>query len=376
MKPLKDYVGPVLVSAFAMVLVPGRAPAQSVSIIDTSLQSCGTKTPIVPRQDAKVFDPSRISATLNGVWRGRVLGHYPPNLVAPDGYLNVNYFMVVDTQQDEVLILEQLSPKRSAPQPQPGAPAWSFLTCGGQYFPPAPPQVHEFQKVSDNVEDARAILKDATGIDFSNAEPLVSGAWQILVDHGYFNVLRFPAFAGGLWKPFVTGNIQNDVEFPVLNMECQAEFRGGGITAALFQPGVPIRGAEAAQFVGVTIPGKGDFLVASLGNGLEWLKKAIEGGLINAFIDKVVIGPLAPAPFVITDVFFDAAGDEVTISWPSAAGKAFQVERSNDLKNWDEIGAVTATQNTSSFTDKKLRGSKTSRYYRVRRQRTDNRPRK
>lgn len=380
MKLFKNDVGLVLIVGFAMVFVPGRAPAQVEPVVEADLKAlvqtdvgcCGRKEPVVTKKEARAFHPARIKDTMHGIWRGRVSGDYPQRLIAPDGYLNVNYFMVIDMKHGEALILEQLTSKRAVPQAKPGAPVWSFLTCGGQYLPPSPAQVHEFQKVSDDIEDARAMLKESTGINFSvdalgTAEPLVSAAWRKLVAEKYFDELRFPAFAGGLWKPIKTGNVKNEEGIPLFNLECQAEYRGGGITAALFQPGLPIRGTETARFVGVSIPGKSDHLVASLGNGVQMVKEATEGGLINAYMDKVTLGPLGPTPFAITDVYYDADKDEVTISWPSEAGKTFRIERSTDLKNWAEIGVVTGKGDTSSFTDNKLPGSRRSLYYRIRR---------
>jgi len=200
--------------------------------------------------------------------------------------------MSVDVKHAETLVLEQLSPKRAAPKAQPGAPAWSYMMCGRErYLPAHPAQVHEFQKVSDNVADARALLQESTGLTFDSKDFVLSTAWQKLVETKYFDTARYGAYAGGLFKPFQIGNTTTDDGKSVFAMKFPAEYRGSGGTAARFETGVPMRGVEHGQFVGVTTAA-GDFLVASLGNGQEMAKAVEAGGVINMFFDKVVIGPL------------------------------------------------------------------------------------
>jgi hypothetical protein len=231
---------------------------------------------------------------MNGIWRGRVSGEYPEAVIAADGFLNVDYYMIVDVKRSEALILEQLSPKRAAPRPRPGAPTWSYLMCGRErYLPAHPAQIHEFQKVSDNIVEGRAILESSTGLKFGDGEFVLSAAWQKLVDQKYFDDFRYGAYAGGLFKPFQIGNVARDGK-SVVAMKMSAEYRGGGGTAARFESGVPLRGVESGEFAGFSTS-SGDFLVASLGNGTEMAKETDQvagGDIINMFFDKVLIGPL------------------------------------------------------------------------------------
>jgi hypothetical protein len=274
---------------------PTMSKAQLAAVTTMDMKACSEKVPVVPQGNVQAFPQDRIERTLHGIWRGRVSGEYEKQFLAKDGFLNVDYYMVVDTKRKEALVFEQLGPKRAVRAPKAGAASWSFLMCGRErYLPHHPAQVHEFQKVSDNVEDARTLLGTSTGLTFTDKSDVVlSSAWQRLVSTKYFDNLRAPAYAGGLFKPFEMKTVTEDGK-SMFSMRYEAEYRGGGATAAKFQSGVPIRGAESGQFVGVTTA-TGDFLVSSLGNGSEFKKEAQDGGLINMFFDKVVIGPLAGA---------------------------------------------------------------------------------
>lgn len=272
-----------------------RATADLEGLAKTDLKACAQRLPVISQNNRRVFPQDRIEKTLNGIWRGRVNGEYPQPVLADDGFLNVDYYMIVDVKRSEALVLEQLSPKRAAPRPRPGAPTWSYLMCGRErYLPSHPPQIHEFQKVSDNVVDARAILESSTGLKFDEKEFVLSAAWQKLVEQKYFDDLRYGAYAGGLFKPFQIGNVVRDGK-SVFAMKYPAEYRGGGGTAARFESGVALRGIEQGEFAGFSTR-SGDFLVSSLGNGTEMLKEAeseVAGGdIINMFFDKVLIGPL------------------------------------------------------------------------------------
>jgi hypothetical protein len=247
-----------------------------------------------------VFSAERIENTLSGVWRGRVSGDYDKQFLAEDGFVNVDYYMIVDVRRGEALVFEQFGSERAAPEPKPGAPVWSYVFCGREnYVPRHPAQVHEFVKVLDNVEDARALLRISTGLKLAdNGELVLSDVWQELVETKYFDdPSRSLAYAGGLFKPFKIGNVPYGVKGGfLLEMDMQAEYRGSGQTAAKFTPGVPIRGFERGKFLGVGA-NSGDFLVASftLGDEVYSDKESTEGGLIKMAYDKIVIGPLAPS---------------------------------------------------------------------------------
>ncbi len=268
------------------------APAPIASLVKVDLNNCASSAPIVPASSVRNFSVDRVARTLHGIWRGRVSGDYPPELIAADGYVNVDYYWIIDTEHGEALILEQLSPVRAAHAAPAGAPALSFLTCGRDgYVPRHPKQVHEFQKISSNLEDARAMLKTSTGLVVDDAELSLSAVWQQLVDTRYFDTARFGAYAGGLFKPFDLTSGTTVVGTPMVSLAYQAEYRGSGQTAAKFETGVPILGRESAGFIGVST-GTADYLVSTVGNGVEWLKEDVVTALINMIMDKVVLGPL------------------------------------------------------------------------------------
>jgi hypothetical protein len=315
---MKNYISPILICGFTLISSTAcshraaiQAPAavgpsaRLPAIVATDLKACADRMPVVAQADAKVFSQDRIEKTLNGIWRGKVWGDYPKGFLK-DGLLNVDYYMIIDVKRGEALVFEQFGDKRSVPEPKAGAPLWSWLMCGKEnYTPPHPPQVHEFQKVSDNLADARSLLRTSTGMSIADtAELVLSDTWQRLVDTKYFDHVRSRAYAGALFKPFDIGNATTEGT-SLFSMKYQAEYRGGGITAARFQRGVPIRGVEQGQFVGVST-GPGDFLLSSAGNGVGaggavaaagspvgFSKVASQGGAINMTFDKVVIGPLS-----------------------------------------------------------------------------------
>jgi|GEM_PF-2008436 len=288
--------------------------SESAAAVDTSLQTtCSQQAPKISRDlahSAQVFSADRIETTLTGVWHGRVSGNYEKEFLAEDGFVNVDYYMIIDAKRGEALVFEQFGDTRAAPVPKPGAPVWSYVTCGREnYIPRHPAQVHEFRKVSDNLEDARDILKTSTGLTFAGTgELILSGVWQKLVDTKYFDdPARSLAYAGGFFKPFSIGNVPVSGG-SLLEMDMQAEYRGSGMTAARFEPGVPMRGFERGRFLGVTTSssslseGGGDFLVSSFSlGGLIEVVKIIEDIFLNSVpsismtYDKVVIGPLAPS---------------------------------------------------------------------------------
>ena len=300
MNKIKTYI--LIVLVLGLIAIPsaqsasqqGLSARQLADVVNTNLNACRTKTPIVPQRTARAFSINRIERTLHGVWRGRVKGNYDTRLLAKDGFLNVDYCMIVDTKRHEALVFEQFGPNRAIARGKAGAPDWTYVMCGEEkYLPRHPAQVHEFQKVSDNIEDARELLRTSTGLTFDDNRGLeLSAIWKRLVDSKYFDTPRSLAFAGSLFKPFEIEVVSNEERGSLLAMKIQTEYRGGGQTAARFQPGVPMRGFEEGHFIGVTTR-SGDYLVSTIGNGVAMRKAVTDGGLIHMFFDKVVIGPLA-----------------------------------------------------------------------------------
>ena len=57
--------------------------------------------------------------------------------------------------------------------------------------------------------------------------------------------------------------------------------------------------------------------------------------------------------------------DKVSITWSSVAGKKYAVEKSLDLKNWIQLGNVTASEgNETTFSDGNI-DSSNSIFYRI-----------
>lgn len=291
----------------------GLSESEKAAAVDTSLETtCSQQSPKMSRNlahNSQVFSVDRIERTMTGIWHGRVSGNYDQQFLTEDGFVNVDYYMIVDAKRGEALVFEQFGDTRAAPVPRAGAPVWSYVTCGREnYTPRHPAQVHEFFKVSDNIEDAREILKTSTGQTFNGpGELMLADVWKQLVDTKYFdNPDRSLAYAGGFFKPFKFENVPVEGG-SVLDMDMQAEYRGSGQTAATFEQGEPMRGFERGRFLGVSTSsanasqGAGDFLVASFSlGGLVEIVKIIEEIFLNSVprmtmtYDKVVIGPLAP----------------------------------------------------------------------------------
>lgn len=312
--------------------------SQLDSIVRMDLNSCATQsTPlksgktdpaaIIPASNAQAVSQDRITRTLHGIWRGRVLGD--------DKDVGVDYFWITDTKRNESLIIAQRSGTETVTGTVQGAnpPKFSFLMCAHDgYFPSkATPQIHEFVKVSDNIDDAPRIIQRATGLKLRKANPTLADLWQGLVAMGYFNDERYVAYAGGFFKSFQIQTVANPVGPASISMNWNGEYRGGGSTALKFQNNVPVFGVEHAEFTGTHAPGvaptagaatpeaavasaanAGDFLVASPGNGKLWKVEAFSSAAgaspaaaaspadtvapvettYDVAFDKVVLGPL------------------------------------------------------------------------------------
>ena len=294
---MKKWISAGLVIGFSMLGSATHA-ANLTAAVKTDMKACDSGIPIIPQENLQMFSEDRIKSTLHGVWRGKVWGDYGKEFLDKDGFLNVDYYMIVDTERNEVLVLEQFTSDRSIPEPRDRKTAgWSYLMCGNENYKPAHPrQIHDFRKVSDNIFDAPSIVESSTGLKASawaNSKRsfALSEAWQKLVEGEYFDDLKFPAYAGGFFKQQVE-TLVNKAGQQVFSLHFETELRGGGGTAAEFERGKPIVGWEHAEFVGVSTP-DGDFLVASAGNGQEAGKQSQElSGLIDVKFEHVVIGPL------------------------------------------------------------------------------------
>lgn len=280
--------------------------AQLTAIVTTNIASCtppsaGLKSgltqaaAIIPTNDARTFPKDRVERTLNGIWRGQVIGD--------DGHVGVDYYWITDIKRGEGLVIAQRSGKESVAAPRAAAaqiaPKFTYLMCAHEGYYPSKdtPQIHEFTKVSDDLTQAPRIVEESTGLKVKKAQPTVSELWQGLVAERYFSDPRFAdkhgnAYAGGLFKPYTIAPIANAVGPAQISIKWNAEYRGGGSTSVVFTPDVPVLGVEYAQFVGTTTS-SGDYLVSSPGNGRLWKVEAVKGGKYDLAFDKVVIGPLA-----------------------------------------------------------------------------------
>jgi hypothetical protein len=316
---------------------------ETATALDTSIATtCAETPPSQPRalsNNPQVFSPSRLASTLNGIWLGKVSGEYDPQLFAPDGYLNVDYYMIIDAQRGQGFVYQEFTSRRSgaAFTAQPGAPQWSYTWCARQdYQTKSPRQVHTFTKVSNNVDDARVLLSNSVGVTIPITQSVVlSDVWTQLVNAKFFDdPNRSLAYAGVLFNPVTMGVVSSSGGGNLLELRMSGEYRGSGQTAAKFIPGQPIYNVEMGHFLGVSSgttsastsgttsasnrPSKlssramatttrtaGDYLVSSIGFGNQMVgpKQDADATVFSTQMafDKVVLGPLnstAPAPTV------------------------------------------------------------------------------
>lgn len=265
---------------------PRRLTDQQLeALAHPTLESCSTQSAqpnggrisaasIIPTANAKEFPTDRVSKTMNGVWKGRVIGDTSD--------LVVDYFWLIDSKNNEGLAIALRDGKQSVPNPRNpvNAPKMTFVLCAHEGYIPSKetPMIHEFVKVSDSVDDAPEILQKATGLTFkTSGQPMLSNLWKQIVASGYFNGLPAIAFAGGMFKPLVFGSVPSATGPAGVSMGWNAEYRGGGATAIQYMTGVPIVGVEHGEFVGTTTS-SGDYLVSSPGNGKLWRVEATGTG--------------------------------------------------------------------------------------------------
>jgi len=256
---------------------------------------------IIPTANIREFPRDRIAKTLHGMWRGQVVGDPADPKYDKHKEGNVDYFWIIDTQNNEALLIAQRGTgKQSTAELKPvsdNAPTISYLICPHEGYLPAMErgsEIHEFVKVSNSIEDAPKILANGTGVKFRRARASLSEMWQQIVASGYFKSLPAVAFAGGLFKPLQLKTVTSAIGPVQFSLGWNSEYYGGGTTWLKFTPGVPMKGFEFGQFVGTTAS-RGDFLVASPGNGRLWKVEARSGGDYDLAFDSVTIGPMQPA---------------------------------------------------------------------------------
>jgi hypothetical protein len=245
---------------------------------------------VIPAANTRSFGVNRVARTLHGVWRGEVVGDV--------GEVNIDYFWIMDTKANEGLIIAQRSGRSTVGLPRltalANAPKLSYLMCDHAGYTPgvSKPQIHVFTKVSNSTANAAQIIEKATGVKSSLAQPTLTDLWNGLVSTGYFNDLRYVAYAGGLFKPLQIKETPSAFGgAPEVNVRWDAQYRGGGSTQLKYTSGIPMVGVEQARFVGTTST-SGDYLVSSPGNGAIWRVELIAGGEYDLAFDQVSLGPL------------------------------------------------------------------------------------
>lgn len=299
MKTYSLLITVVVCCAFGLMPSPSYAQGRVLSekqldaIVHPNLGELSTKggridaASIIPSANAREFPKNRIEKTLHGMWRGRVLGDTKE--------VSVDYFWIFDTARSEALIIAQRTGKQTMAELKPvaNAPKFSFVMLAHEGYIPsqATSQIHEFVKVSDNVEDAPRILQNSAGLKLEKERPTLYEQWRGLLAMKYFEGLPATAFAGGLFTPLKIKRVPSEIGPAQISLSWDAEYYGGGATGIKFTKGVPIKGVEYGQFVGTTTQ-SGDFLVASPGNGKAWKVEALRGGAYDLAFDSVVLGPL------------------------------------------------------------------------------------
>ncbi|HQV04679.1 MULTISPECIES: hypothetical protein [unclassified Novosphingobium] len=248
------------------------------------------KEAIVPLSNRTAIPLERVRKTMHGIWRGEVKGDH--------GDVHVDYFWIIDTQSNEALIIAQRSGRTTLPaqlsKTQTNPVKLSYLMCAHDGYSPGSntPQIHEFTKVSDTTDGSMAIVQRATGVKFAKGERTLSGMWRKLIATGYFDKLKYVAYAGGFFKPLKIESIETGNGPPMISLNWESEYRGGGTTKLRYTTGVPMRGSERTQFIGVETGGAGQFMLSSPGNGKLWKVEVVDGGNYDLSFDQVSMGPM------------------------------------------------------------------------------------
>src|SRR5262245_527164 len=153
--------------AFGLMPSPSYAQGRSLTdgqleaIVKPTLANCAPQTnginptSVIPTGNAKEHTPDRIARTLNGIWEGSVLGD--------SSDVSVDYFWIVDTKNNEALIIALRNGNKSAHGPSlgPNAPKLTFLMCPNEGYIPSKdtPMIHQFVKIANSIGPAPAILE-------------------------------------------------------------------------------------------------------------------------------------------------------------------------------------------------------------------------
>jgi hypothetical protein len=283
---VKPSLEKCVVTPSAQVRVEGQ---NKVARLDTNS--------IIPTASTRAFPVNRIARSLNGMWRGQVIGSPLDAKYEKSKEGNVDYFWIIDTARNEGLIIALRNGNNSTAGlalAEANPPKISYLICAHEGYIPTVEkgsEIHEFTKVSNSVADAPRILERATGVKFGTRRATLSDLWKGIVASGYFKSLPAVAFAGALFKPMRFQLVPSAIGPAQFSMSWDAEYYGGGTTWIRFTPGVPMKGVENTQFVGTTATA-GDYLVASPGNGKLAKVEALSGGNYDLAFDSVSFGPL------------------------------------------------------------------------------------
>jgi hypothetical protein len=271
----------MLVVCCAFGLLPCASYAQERTLTDAQLQAitnpkletCASQSnaidpaTVIPTSNMKEHSPDRVATTLHGIWAGSVVGD--------SSDVKIDYFWIMDTKNNEAVIIALRNGNQSAAGLSLGAnaPKLTYLLCPNEGYIPSvsTPMIHQFFKVANTLDSAAAILEKATGKKLGQGS--LSNLWAALVASGYFASMPAVAFAGGYFNPIQIGAVANPVGPAGVSLQWNAEYRGGGATGIKYTPGVPLVGVEHGGFVG-TSTSLGDYLVSSPGNGQIWKVEA------------------------------------------------------------------------------------------------------
>jgi len=284
---------------------PPLTPEQIDAIVKPQLSLCSARigpearldiNSIIPTSSAREVPAARVSKTLNGMWRGQIIGSPLDTKYAKGKEGNVDYFWIIDSPHKRGLIIALRDGKDSTAGigPIPNAPKITYLICAHEGYVPnveKGSEIHEFTKISNSIDGARSVLEKATGVTFKEKHPTLPDFWKEIVASGYFKSLPSVAFAGGFFNPMRINLVPSPIGPAQLSLSWDSEYYGGGTTWIKFTPGVPMKGEEYTQFVGTTATA-GDYLVASPGNGKLSKVEARVGGDYDLAFDSVSFGPL------------------------------------------------------------------------------------
>ncbi|MGK0186957.1 MAG: hypothetical protein ACI9R3_002742 [Verrucomicrobiales bacterium] len=150
---------------------------------------------------------------------------------------------------------------------------------------------------------------------------------------------------------YINGVEVNSVEHPgLINYEA-----GSGDTPLGAQIGVFLDDNEEIGFSGL------------IGHVALW-DGALSAAVITGLYEKGLAGDFGSGaePLAISAITVDPDRRDVTLTWNSRNGKTYSVESAPDVTGWIEVDdGISATGDTTSFTDSAVDAAVTHRYYRV-----------